>query len=119
MDFFIDMFLQQIPANIRTIDFYTKPVPSSWGIPRLSRLCSEDFSTTNLSKNAFLFVNNKKNLLRLLYVENDSSQLLERMLIEGTFLTPTGNGDSDWVQFSRKALPAMLKIQQKKTKKRS
>ena len=118
MNLFIDMFLQQIPLKIKKIDFYTKPVSSSWGIPKLQSFCAEEFGTENLSQHGFLFMNSKRNVLRLLYVDNDSSQLLERMLIEGTFLTPVGTSDSNWVQLSRESLPAMMKVEKKSTKRR-
>ena len=72
--------------NFQNIYFYNEPVDMRKSFNSLSNLVSHKFTDKLLSGDPFVFINKRKNIIKILYWHGDGFVIWNKRLEQGTFL---------------------------------
>jgi hypothetical protein len=99
-----------IPAQIKKVLIYPKPISMRWGATKLRSFCAETLGVEPQPDTAFLFTNKKQDTLLLFLVCEDGDQTVTKKLDRGAFLVPTGKPDgAPFVTVRRSALSKLFR----------
>lgn len=96
-----------IPVNV-SVYLCTRPTDMRKGFDTLHSLVLQVFCRDPLDGHLFLFVNRRRDRLKMLWWDRDGLVVLYKRLEAGTYQIPTGTNDSAGVEIDATDLALML-----------
>lgn len=109
-----------VPASV-SIYLCTKPTDMRKGLEGLHALVLQVFDRDPLDGHLFLFVNRRRDRLKMLWWDRDGMAIFYKRLEAGTYQFPPASGDSEGIEIDSTELAMMLTgidIQSAKRRKR-
>ena len=84
---------QLVPANLKRLVVYLRPISMRWGTTKLRSLCRDELRIAPDSSTAFLFVNKSHDCLLLYSTDANGDQTLMKKIEKGAFIMPAPGPD--------------------------
>lgn len=95
--------------NVKHVYIYPKAINMSWGERKLSQLCQDEMGIDPNMGDVFLFFNNKKDRLKLFFMDEDGSQEFMKLLPQGGFLLPVAEEGEKYIRVGSDKLNSLFR----------
>ena len=74
--------------KFRAVYLFQQPVSMRWGEKKLTQVCQQEMGIEPKVGDAFLFFNARRNEMKLLFRDEDGSNLFQKWMPRGGFMLP-------------------------------